>query len=93
MKTIYVLYLQNLKMISIITSFPNDLIKRLSEQGKQKAMPKNKLIEQALNLYLEHLKRSAYVKSYKSSYQDEDIILMAEEGMADYLKQIEDEAG
>jgi predicted transcriptional regulator len=80
-------------MATFTTSLPDELLAKLAEQAKKLEMPKNKLIEQALNLYLEHLKRSAYVKSYKSSYQDEDIILMAEEGMADYLKQIEDEAG
>jgi hypothetical protein len=39
------------------------------------------LIEKALDLYLEHLKRAAYIKSYKAADQDADINLMAEEGM------------
>ena len=80
-------------MATFTTSLPDELLAKLAEQAEKLAMPKNKLIEQALNLYLEHLKRSAYVKSYKSAEQDEDILLMAEEGMADYLRQIEDEAG
>jgi hypothetical protein len=45
-----------------------------------------------LNLYLDHLKRAEYVKSYRQAAQDEDILMVAEEGMGDYLKQIEDEA-
>ncbi|WP_373493025.1 ribbon-helix-helix domain-containing protein [Aquiflexum sp.] len=80
-------------MATFTTSLPDELLAKLAEQAKKLAMPKNKLIEQALNLYLEHLKRSAYVKSYKTAEEDENILLMAEEGMADYLKQIEDEAG
>lgn len=80
-------------MATFTTSLPDELLAKLAEQAKKLAMPKNKLIEQALNLYLEHLKRSAYVKSYKTAEEDENIVLMAEEGMADYLKQIEDEAG
>lgn len=80
-------------MATFTTSLPDELLAKLAEQAKKLAMPKNKLIEQALNLYLEHLKRSAYVKSYKTAAEDENILLMAEEGMADYLKQIEDEAG
>jgi predicted transcriptional regulator len=80
-------------MATFTTSLPDELLAKLAEQAKKLGMPKNKLIENALNLYLEHLKRSAYVKSYKTAAEDEDIILMAEEGMADYLKQIEDEAG
>jgi predicted transcriptional regulator len=80
-------------MATITTSLPDELIERLSEQAKALAMPKNKLIEQALNLYLEHLKRAAYIKSYSSAQEDQDILSMAEEGMEDYLKQIENEAG
>jgi hypothetical protein len=53
---------------------------------------KNKLIETALNLYLDHLKRVSYIKSYKAAAKDLDLILLAEEGMGEYLKQIEDEA-
>jgi hypothetical protein len=55
-------------------------------------MPKNKLIEAALSLYLDHLKRAEYVKSYRRAEDDPDIIILAEEGIGDYLKQIEDEA-
>jgi predicted transcriptional regulator len=80
-------------MATFTTSLPDELLAKLAEHSKKMEMPKNKLIENALNLYLEHLKRSAYIKSYKTADQDEDILLMAEEGMADYLKQIEDEAG
>ncbi|WP_194976594.1 ribbon-helix-helix domain-containing protein [Aquiflexum lacus] len=80
-------------MATFTTSLPDELLAKLAEQAKKLAMPKNKLIENALNLYLEHLKRSAYVKSYKTAEQDEDILMMADEGMADYLKQIEGEAG
>lgn len=53
-------------------------------------MPKNKFIENALSLYLEHLKRAEYIKSYKLAAQDDEVILLAEEGMGKYLKQIED---
>lgn len=80
-------------MATFTTSLPDELLAELAAQAKKLGMPKNKLIEQALNLYLEHLKRSAYIKSYYSAHQDDDILLMAEEGMADYLKQLENEAG
>lgn len=61
-------------MTTITTSLPDDLVKRLSDQAKQLEMPKNKLIEQALNLYLEHLKRAAYIKSYQAAQDDKDIL-------------------
>ncbi len=80
-------------MATFTSSLPDDLLQRLGDYAKKLALPKNKLIENALILYLDHLKRAEYVKSYRQAAQDEDILTVAEEGMSDYLKQIEDEAG
>jgi len=52
-------------------------------------MPKNKLIEKALTLYLDQLKRAQYVQSYRQAGQDKEAMAMAEEGMLDYFKQLE----
>ena len=79
-------------MATFTSTLPDDLLKRLADYAKKLSLPKNKLMENALILYLEHLKRAEYVKSYKQAAQDDDILLVAEEGMGDYLKQIEDEA-
>ncbi len=80
-------------MATFTSTLPDDLLQRLADYAKKLSLPKNKLIENALNLYLDHLKRAEYVKSYRRAEQDEDILLVAEEGMGGYLKQIEDEAG
>lgn len=76
-------------MTTFTSTLPDDLILLLSEKAKQLAMPKNKLIEQALRIYLDQLSRAAYVKSYRKLADDKDIILIAEEGMEDYLKQLD----
>ncbi|MFD2202368.1 ribbon-helix-helix domain-containing protein [Shivajiella indica] len=78
-------------MATITTSLPDELVQKLSDYAKKLDMPKNKLIEKALSLYLDHLKRAAYAKSYKSAGQDEDMLTLAEEGMEAYFKQLEDE--
>jgi hypothetical protein len=52
-------------------------------------MPKNKLLGNALQLYLEHLERAEYVKSYQQAASGEDILLLVEEGLQEYLKQLE----
>jgi len=80
-------------MATFTSTLPDDLLQRLGDYAKKLSLPKNKLIENALNLYLDHLKRAEYVKSYSQAAQDEDILMVAEEGMGDYLKQIENEAG
>lgn len=76
-------------MATFTSSLPDDLLKQLTEKAKALSLPKNKLIETALRLYLEHLDRAEYRKSYKKASEDEDILTVAEEGMQDYLKQLE----
>lgn len=76
-------------MATFTSTLPDDLLKHLAEKAKALSLPKNKLIETALRLYLEHLDRAEYRKSYKKASEDEDILTVAEEGMQDYLKQLE----
>lgn len=75
-------------MATFTSSLPDSLLKMLSEKAEKLSVPKNKLIENALRLYLEHLERAEYIKSYKRAAQDIDIMLLAEEGMEDYLKSL-----
>jgi hypothetical protein len=42
---------------------------------------------------LEHLKRAAYIKSFRLAQENQDILSMAEDGIEDYLKQKENKAG
>lgn len=76
-------------MATFTSTLPDDLLKRLAEKAKALSLPKNRLIETALRMYLEHLDRAEYRKSYKVASEDEDILTIAEEGMKDYLKQLE----
>ena len=77
-------------MATFTSSLPEKLLNELATTAKELKMPKNKIIEKALELYLEQLDRTAYLKSYKKMAKDEDILLMAEEGMSDYFKQLND---
>jgi len=79
-------------MTTFTSTLPDELLARLNEMAKKMSMPKNKLIEKALQIYLDQLVRAEYIKSYKQAVDDENILLIAEEGMEDYLKQIDDEA-
>ena len=54
-------------------------------------MPKNKLIEKALSIYLAQLNKAEYIKSYQKMAGDKDLLSIAEEGMADYLTQLNEE--
>lgn len=74
-------------MTTFTSTLPNDLLKQLDTVAKSLSVPKNKLIEKALRIYLDQLKRAEYVKSYKNV--DEELMTIAEEGMAEYCKDIE----
>ncbi len=75
-------------MATFTSTLPDDLLRALTERAKALSLPKNRLMENALRLYLEHLEKAEYVKSYKRAAQDEDVLTLAEEGMADYLDQL-----
>ncbi len=76
-------------MTTFTSTLPDDLLKKLNETAGRLSMPKNKIIEKALTIYLDQLIRSEYVKSYKKASEDLDILNLAEEGMEDYLKQLD----
>ena len=85
----YVLYLQKLNSMTTFTSsLPDNLLNDLSEKANELKLPKNKIIENALIIYLEQLDKAAYQKSYKRMAKDEDMVNMAEEGMTDYFDQL-----
>ncbi len=77
-------------MATFTSTLPDSLLQLLDEKSKKLSTPKNKLIERALRLYLDHLNRAEYVKSYKQMADDTDLLDIAEEGMEDYLQQLED---
>ena len=76
-------------MATFTSTLPDNLLQQLTEKATALSLPKNKLIETALRLYLQHLEKAEYIKSYKQATEDKDILLIAEEGMSDYFSQLE----
>jgi hypothetical protein len=70
------------------SSLPDTLFALLSEKAQELNVPKNKIIEKALALYLEQLNKAAYIKSYRQMAADTDVTLLAEEGMQAYYAQL-----
>ena len=77
-------------MATFTSTLPDDQLQSLTKRAKALSLPKNRLIENALRLYLEHLDKAEYIKSYKLASNDDDILSIAEEGMTGYLKQLEE---
>ncbi len=75
-------------MSTFTSTLPDHLLEKLAQKAKELKLPKNKLIERALEIYLDQLNKAEYIKSFKEAAQDEDIMMIAEEGMVDYFTQI-----
>ena len=78
-------------MATFTSSLPNDLLQKLDAYAKQYGVAKSKIIEKALQVYLDQLKRAEYAKSYQRAGEDRDTMAAAEEGMATYLDDLEQE--
>ena len=77
-------------MATFTSSLPDSLLEKLSVLAKELKLPKNRLIENALELYLEQIEKASYIKSYNQAATDEDILMVAEEGMQDYFNAVND---
>ena len=75
-------------MSTFTSTLPDELLNLLAERAVKLKMPKNKIIEKALRIYLEQLNKAEYVKSYRLASDDSDILSIAEEGVEDYFNQL-----
>ncbi len=78
-------------MGTFTSSLPDNLLALLSKKAQELSLPKNKLIERALTIYLEQLKKAEYIKSYQQAAEDTDLLLLAKEGMESYLADLQKE--
>ena len=77
-------------MATFTLDLPDELLENLLKISKKLKIPKNKLIEKALELYLTEIERAQYAKSFRRASKDKEVMAMAEEGMADYFKMLQD---
>jgi len=78
-------------MTTFTSTLPEDLIGQLSEAAKRLGIPRNRIIEKALRIYLDQITRAEYARSFSNAGTDDEILSIAEEGMESYLKQLDDE--
>jgi hypothetical protein len=64
----------------------------LTEKAEALHVPQHELVANALRIYLDHLEKAEYAQSFHEARSDANILSIAEEGMEDYLKQIDREA-
>lgn len=78
-------------MATFTSSLPDDLLQQLADYADRIGVAKNKIIEKALRVYLDQITRAEYAQSYRRASRDADILSVAEEGVAEYFRQIDSE--
>ena len=78
-------------MTTFTSTLPEYLIGQLSEAAKRLGIPRNRIIEKALRIYLDQITRAEYARSFSNAGTYDEILSIAEEGMESYLKQLDDE--
>lgn len=71
------------------STLPIELLDQLNNFAQKLQMPKNQIIERALQHYFEELKRAEYIRSFQRVAQDEEMQTLAEEGLADYVEMLD----
>jgi ribosomal protein L10 len=66
------------------SSLPDDTLVKLNDLALTLKVPKNRIIERALEKYMKEIDRQLYIKSFKMLKGDKDLFDLAEEGMGEY---------
>ncbi len=74
------------KSVNYTSSLPADLLQKVEDYAGKFNVPKNRIIEKSLLAYFENLKKAEYVKSFQAAANDKEVVDMAEEGLEEYLK-------
>jgi hypothetical protein len=80
-----------MKPIPYTSTLPTELMQLLDQYAGKFKIPKNRIIEDALVAHFEKLKRAEYAHSFRVAAGEAEIMSLAEEGLAAYLKLIEDQ--
>lgn len=74
---------------SYTSTLPVELAHQLDELSRRLKIPKNKIIEISLRRHFEDLRRQEFIEGFKRAAQDPEMLLLAEEGLADYREQLD----
>lgn len=77
-------------MATFTSSLPQELLDQLSKTASELKVPKNKLIQKALSRYLIQIDKAQFAKSFQRAAKDPDMLEMAEEGIEDWFKMLEE---
>jgi predicted transcriptional regulator len=80
-----------MKPVTFTSTLPAEVWQALDVYAAKFKIPRNRIMEQALLAYFERLKQAEYTRSFKKAAGDPELSSMAEEGLEDYLKILDEE--
>jgi predicted transcriptional regulator len=75
-----------MKPVTFTSTLPAEIWQALDAYATKFKIPRNRIMEQALRAYFDKLKQAEYKKSFKKAAGDPEMESLAEEGMEEYLK-------
>jgi predicted transcriptional regulator len=79
-----------MKPVTFTSTLPAETWQSLETYAEKFKVPRNRIMENALRDYFDKLKQAEYTRSFKMAAGDHEMISMAEEGLEDYLKILEE---
>ena len=80
-----------MKPVNYTSTLPAEIWKALESYAQKFKVPKNHIIEEALKAYFDRLKKAEYTHSFKRAAGDSEMASLAEEGLQDYLKILDEQ--
>ncbi|MBK9255049.1 MAG: ribbon-helix-helix domain-containing protein [Saprospiraceae bacterium] len=71
-------------MATFTSSLPDEMLKRLQDLSAELKVPKNRILERALDKYLHEVERKIFIRSYQAMSGDQESLSLAEEGIEEY---------
>ena len=76
-------------MTTYTSSLPDEVLAKLSDIANELRVPKNRLIERALSLYLENIERQLFIRGFQKKKGNSELLELAEMGGQDFLAELE----
>jgi hypothetical protein len=75
-----------MKPVTFTSTLPEEIWQSLETYAIKFKVPRNRIMEAALRAYFDKLKQAEYTRSFKKAAGDPGMESLAEEGLEDYLK-------
>lgn len=77
-------------MATFTSSLPQELLDQLAKTANELKIPKNKLIQKALQRYLIQIEKAQFAQSFQRASNDPEMLEIAEEGIEEWFQMLEE---